>query len=81
MSPDEYTEMRLDIARLDGKVDVAITGHGGRIDQLEAKNKDQEDRLRTVERRSFVRPRHIYYGVVLACTVLGVAVSAIALLA
>lgn len=71
----EQQDLRVGLARLEGKVDAALTGHGSRLEVLEISTRDQETRLRGLELRPVVAPRHIYAGVVLACMILGAVVS------
>lgn len=67
--------LALTISRLEGKVDAALTGHGGRIESLETHSADHEHRIRTIEQRPVVQPRHLLSGLMLAAVVLGAIVS------
>lgn len=69
MSEDD-TPIRLDIARLEGKLDVAITGQGAEIRDLQKDVADHEQRLREEERRPRVTPRHLYVGLSVAVLIL-----------
>ncbi|THV26016.1 hypothetical protein [Glycomyces paridis] len=63
MGSDEDTgTIRLDLARLEGKLDVAITGQGAEIRDLRKDVDDHESRLRTEEQRPRVTPKHLYAG-------------------
>ena len=70
MSEDDSSAIRLDLARLEGKVDVAITGQGADIRDLQKDVADHEQRLRAEERRPRVTPRHLYAGLSAAVLVL-----------
>lgn len=70
MSEDDSSAIRLDLARLEGKVDVAITGQGADIRDLQKDVADHEQRLRAEERRPRVTPKHLYAGLSAAVLVL-----------
>lgn len=54
------TDLRLDFARLEGKVDMVITRHDIRIEQLESVAEDHEMRLRAQEAREYVTPKGLW---------------------
>ena len=64
-------DLRLDFARLEGKVDVVITRHDIRIEALEAKADDHEQRLRLQEAREFVTPKGLWATVIGSSAVIG----------
>ena len=70
MSEDDSSAIRLDLARLEGKVDVAITGQGADIRDLQKDVADHENRLRAEERRPRVTPKHLYAGLSAAVLIL-----------
>lgn len=70
MGEDDTGHIRLDLARLEGKLDVAITGQGARIHELERDVADHETRLRAEEQRPRVTPKHLYMGLSAAVLVL-----------
>jgi hypothetical protein len=70
MGEDDSGTIRLDIARLEGKLDVAITGQGAEIRELQKDVADHEQRLRTEEQRPRVTPKHVYAGLSAAVMVL-----------
>lgn len=57
------SDLRLDFARLEGKVDVVITRHDIRIEALESASEDHEQRIREMEKREYVTPKGLW-GVV-----------------
>jgi hypothetical protein len=70
MVEDDSSAIRLDIARLEGKVEVAITGQGADIRELRKDVDDHETRLRTEEQRPRVTPKHLYGGLSVAVLIL-----------
>lgn len=52
--------LRIDFARLEGKVDVVLTRHDVRIEALEGKVDDHETRIRDVEKREYVTPKGLW---------------------
>jgi hypothetical protein len=70
MVEDDSGHIRLDLARLEGKLDVAITGQGAEIRALRVDVDDHETRLRTEEQRPRVAPKHLYMGLSAAVLVL-----------
>jgi hypothetical protein len=70
MVEDDTGSIRLDIARLEGKVDVAITGQGAEIRELQKDVADHEQRLRAEEQRPRVTPKHLYGGLSVAVLIL-----------
>lgn len=80
MPPDDDANIRLDIARLEGKVDVAITNHGAQIHELQKDVADHELRIRAEEQRPRVTPKHLYMGLSAAVLVLGGLVSLVNLI-
>ena len=70
MGEDDSGTIRLDIARLEGKLDVAITGQGAEIRELQKDVADHEQRLRTEEQRPRVTPKHLYTGLAVAVLLL-----------
>lgn len=70
MSEEDSSQIRLAIARLEGKLDVAITGQGAEIRDLQKDVADHEDRLRAEERRPRVTPKHLYAGLSAAVLIL-----------
>ena len=65
------SDLRLDFARLEGKVDVVITSHDIRIEALEATADDHEQRLRVQEAREYVTPKGLWATVIGAAAVIG----------
>ena len=58
------SDLRLDFARLEGKVDVVITRHDIRIEALESAVDDHETRIREVEKREYVTPKGLWGAVI-----------------
>lgn len=56
----QSNDLRLDFARLEGKVDVVITRHDLRIEQLEQARADHEERLRALEHIEVVTPKGLW---------------------
>lgn len=73
-------DLRVGLARLEGKVDAALTGHGAQIRELTHDVADHESRLRAEERRPRVTPRHLYMGLSAAILVLTGLVAIVTLL-
>lgn len=67
-------DLRLDFARLEGKVDVVITRHDIRIEALEHTADDHEQRLREVEKRDYVTPKGLWGVVAGVGTFIGVVI-------
>lgn len=80
MPPDDDANIRLDIARLEGKLDVAITGQGAELRELRRDVDDHEERIRAEEQRPRVTPKHLYMGLSAAVLVLGGLVSLVNLI-
>lgn len=80
MPPDDDANIRLDIARLEGKLDVAITGQGAELRELRRDVDDHEERIRAEEQRPRVTPKHLYMGLSAAVLVLGGLVSLVNLM-
>lgn len=60
MDDPQSSDLRLDFARLEGKVDVVITRHDLRIEQLEQARADHEERLRVLEQVEVVTPKGLW---------------------
>lgn len=65
----DETEVRVILARLEGKLDANLAAHGGDIANLKAQNLDQEARLRHVESevsrvdsKPTVSPKQLWVG-------------------
>lgn len=57
-TPDD--DLRLDFARLEGKVDLVITRHDMRLESLEQARADHEERIRDLEQIDFVTPKGLW---------------------
>lgn len=60
MTNAEETDLRVDFARLEGKVDVVITRHDVRIESLEDRSSDHEERIRVIEAIDYVTPKGLW---------------------
>lgn len=65
MSEDE-TQVRVILARLEGKLDANLAAHGGDIATLKANDADKEVRLRTQEARRTISPQQLWAGIATA---------------
>lgn len=82
---DGGDDLRVMIARLEGKVDAALAGtgavvaeHARRIDALEAQRSADDARLRAVEQRPTVSPRAMLAATATAVTATAALVTALA---
>lgn len=62
-------DLRVDFARLEGKVDVVITRHDVRIEALQVGHDDHEARLRVQEAREYVTPKGLWAALLGVMTV------------
>lgn len=76
---DNTIQLLVEFARLEGKIDASIMGHSTRLDNVERIQHDQEGRLRELQARATVQPKHVYAAatlflaaIVAAAAVLGV---------
>lgn len=63
MTPPEDSsslDLRIDFARLEGKIDVVLGKHETRLDAVEDWKVDAEQRLRALEARRFVAPLQLW---------------------
>lgn len=58
----DETEVRVILARLEGKLDANLAAHGGDIATLKANDADKEARLRVQEGRRTVSPAQLWSG-------------------
>ena len=58
----DETEVRVILARLEGKLDANLAAHGGDIATLKANYSDKESRLRVQESRMTVSPAQLWTG-------------------
>ncbi|QZD97648.1 hypothetical protein SEA_PLATTE_55 [Microbacterium phage Platte] len=59
----DETEIRVILARLEGKLDANMASQGGDIETLKANDSDKELRLRAVEHRPTVSPGQLWTGI------------------
>lgn len=59
----DETEVRVILARLEGKLDANLAAHGGDIATLKANDADKEIRMRAQEARRTVSPQQLWAGI------------------
>lgn len=60
---NDEVEIRVILARLEGKLDASMASHSSDIANLKEKDVDKEARLRVVERRPTVSPGQLWSGI------------------
>lgn len=60
---NDEVEIRVILARLEGKLDASMASHSSDIANLKEKDVDKEARLRVVERRPTVSPGQFWSGI------------------
>lgn len=60
MGSGDESDLRLGFARLEGKVDLVITRHDMRLEQIEETQTDHEERLRSLEAIPYVTPKGLW---------------------
>lgn len=65
------------LARVEAKIDVILARHEGRLSNAEGHVIDHEERLRSLEQRPVVQPRHVVGALLILIPVLGLIETAI----
>lgn len=65
-SVTDETEVRVILARLEGKLDANLAAHSGDIATLKGNDADKEQRLRIQEARRTISPAQLWAGIVTA---------------
>lgn len=74
---DRGTSVQVALARLEAKLDVALADHSARIREGERRRDDHEDRLRFLEARPVVQPKHVYASIMVGIPILGLIETAV----
>lgn len=74
---DHEERVSVSLARVEAKIDVILARHESRLDHAEARVLDHEDRLRFLEGRPVVQPRHVVGAVALVIPVLALIETAV----
>ena len=59
----DETEIRVILARLEGKLDASMASHSTDLANLKERDVDKEARLRVVEKRPTVSPGQLWSGI------------------
>lgn len=70
---DDTGEVRVTLARLEGKLDAALAGQAAKVDEHARRLADLEPRVRLIEQTPTVSPRAMWAGLGTVAALVGVA--------